>query len=128
MQRLPGSMALLCDSEREEKEKALKQYKVIEAPRAKKDVKRYVGYLIKVKRSKQAAQSVFDDYMATKKRLAEIAGTIKDPENEKLKQRRLKRINFEKHNYFFLFRIVGDTVEIAAMFHGLEDYENKLMM
>lgn len=51
---------------------------------------------------------------------------IRDPDSEKLKQRGLKRINFVKHNYFFLFRVKGNTVEIAAMFHRLEDYESKL--
>ena len=104
----------------------MKEYKVIEAPRVKKDIKKYVGYLRNVKMSVQAAQALFDDYRATKKRLANIAGSLPDPDSEELKQRGLKRINFEKHNYFFLFRINGDKVEIAAMFHGLEDYENKL--
>lgn len=74
----------------------------------------------------QAAQALFDDYRATKQHLADVAGAIKEPESEKMKLRRLKRINFLKHNYFFLFRINGDNAEIVAMFHGLEDYENKL--
>ena len=106
----------------------MKKYRVIEAPRAKKDIKRYVGYLLNVKKSNQAAQALFDDYRGTKERLSEIAGAIHNPESDKLKQRNLKRINFQKHNYFFLFRVNGDTAEIVAMFHSLEDYENKLMM
>ena len=101
-------------------------YRVIEAPRAKKDIKKYVGYLRDRKKSIQAAQALFDDYRATKERLADIAGMIRDPDSEKLKLRGLKRINFAKHNYFCLFRVKGNTVEIAAMFHGLEDYESKL--
>ena len=104
----------------------MKKYRVIEAPRAKKDIKRYVGYLLNVKKSNQAAQALFDDYRGTKERLSEIAGAIHNPESDKLKQRNLKRINFQKHNYFFLFRINGNTAEIVAMFHSLEDYENKL--
>lgn len=104
----------------------MNKYRVIEAPRAKKDIKRYIGYLRNVKRSEQAAQALFDDYRATKKNLADVAGMVSDPDNEKLKQRGLKRMNFIKHNYFFLYRIKDNDAEIAAMFHGLEDYENKL--
>lgn len=104
----------------------MKKYRIIEAPRAKKDIKKYVGYLLNVKKSDQAAQALFDDYRETKEILADHAGAIGDPASENLKRRGLKRINFRKHNYFFLFRIKGDTVEVAAMFHGLEDYERKL--
>ena len=104
----------------------MKKYKVLVAPRAKKDVKKYVSYLRNVRLSMQAAQALFDDYRSTKKRLADICKYIGEPESEKLKQRGLKRINFTRHNYFFLFRVKGDTVEIVAMFHGLEDYENKI--
>ncbi len=31
------------------------------------------------------------------------------------------------NNYFFLFRMKENTVEIVAMFHGLEDFESKLL-
>lgn len=104
----------------------MRKYKIIEAPRAKKDIKKYIGYLRNEKKSIQAAQALFDDYRATKRHLADIAGAIRESDNEKMKERGLKRINFMKHNYFFVFRIKGDNAEIAAMFHGLEDYENKL--
>ena len=104
----------------------MKKYRVIEAQIAKKDIKKYVGYLRNIKRSTQAAQALFDDYRVTKQRLAEVAGTIQEPKSQKMKQRGLKRINFSKHNYFFLFRINGNDAEIVAVFHGLEDYENKL--
>ncbi len=104
----------------------MKNYKVIEAPRAKKDIKKYVGYLRNVKVSIQAAQALFDDYRATKKRLSDIAGAIREADSEKLRQRGLKRIDFARHNYFFLFRVKDDTVEVVAMFHGLEDFENKI--
>ncbi len=101
-------------------------YKVVIAPSAKKDIKRYIGYLADVKKSKQAAQALFDDYRKTKKRLADVAGMIKESDNEKIRARDLKRLNFDKHNYFLLFRVKEDTVEIVAIFHSLEDYENKL--
>ena len=49
----------------------MKKYRVIEAPRAKKDIKRYVGYLLNVKKSNQAAQALFDDYILTHRVIAD---------------------------------------------------------
>ena len=72
----------------------MKQYKVIISPRAKKDIKKYVDYLINVKYSQQAAQALFDDYKGTIKRLSEVAGMLRNPDSEELRKRQLKRINF----------------------------------
>ena len=58
--------------------------------------------------------------------LANIAGALADPDDEKLKQRCLKRINFLRHNYFMLFMVEKEKVFIVRVFHGLEDYQNKL--
>ena len=102
------------------------RYKVVVAPRANEDMKRYVAYLANVKKSKQAAQALFDDYRKTKKRLADVAGMIKESDNEKIRARDLKRLNFDKHNYFLFFRVKNNTAEIVAIFHSLEDFENKL--
>ena len=74
----------------------------------------------------QAAQALFDDYRETRSILANIAGALADPDDEKLKRRGLKRINFLHHNYFMLFKIEKEKVFIVRVFHGLEDYQNKL--
>ena len=42
------------------------------------------------KKSIQAAQALFDDYRETRFVLANIAGSLADPDEEKLKQRGLK--------------------------------------
>ncbi len=42
------------------------------------------------KKSIQAAQALFDDYRETRSVLANIAGSLADPDEEKLKQRGLK--------------------------------------
>lgn len=93
---------------------------------AKKDLRKYSNYLLKIKKSKQAAKNVVEDFRNTRKTLQDVAGSLKEPENQKLKERKLKRINFKKHDYFLLYRIEGDNVFITNMFHNLEDYENKL--
>lgn len=74
----------------------------------------------------QAAQALYDDYRETKTVLAKIAGALADPDDEKLKQRGLKRINFLHHNYFMLFTVENEKAIIVRVFHGLEDYQNKL--
>ena len=51
---------------------------------------------------------------------------FKIPESKKLKERNLRRINFKRHNYFMLFRKEDDKAVVVEIFHGLEDYENKL--
>lgn len=74
----------------------------------------------------QAVQSVYDDYKLTRKTLGDAAETIREPDRNELRKRELKRINFRAHNYFMLFRIRDNRVEITNIFHGSEDFENKL--
>ena len=31
-----------------------------------------------------------------------------------------------RHDYVLLYRMKGDIAEVVAMFHTLEDYENKI--
>ena len=104
----------------------MKKYKVYITGRAFSDLRIRIGYLRNEKKSIQAAQALFDDYRETRSVLTNIAGALADPDDEKLKQRGLKRINFLRHNYFMLFRIEKEKVIIVRVFHGLEDYQNKL--
>ena len=104
----------------------MKRYKVYITGRAFSDLRSRIGYLRNQKKSMQAAQALYDDYRETKTALAKIAGALADSDNEKLRQRGLKRINFLHHNYFMLFRVEKEKVIIVRVFHGLEDYQNKL--
>lgn len=104
----------------------MKRYKVYITGRAFSDFRSRIGYLRNEKKSVQAAQALFDDYRETRSVLANVAGALADPDDEKLKQRGLKRINFLHHNYFMLFKIEQEKVFIVRVFHGLEDYQNKL--
>ncbi len=104
----------------------MKKYRVFVTDDAKHDLRKYIRYLKEVKKSPQAAKNVMADYTTTRKSLETLAGSIKEPESIELIKRELKRINFKKHNYFLLFRIEDDKAYVTNMFHGLEDYENKL--
>lgn len=104
----------------------MKKYRVVVTDKAEFALDRYIGYLADVKMNDQAASNLFYDYIETRKELELVAGSIKVPESKKLKERNLKRINFKRHNYFMLFRIDDDKAVVIEIFHGLEDYENKL--
>ena len=102
-------------------------YKVKITPDAKADLKRYRDYLLYRKKSPQAARSVVQDFYDTASKLKDIAGSLAEPESPALKERKLKRINFIKHDYFLLYRIEGTMVFVTDMFHSLEDFERKLV-
>ena len=104
----------------------MKQYKVVVNKTAQDDFNRYVAYIRHVFNNPQAVKSLIQDFRDTKNRLATVAGSLAEPESEKLRSRGLKRLNFLRHNYFLLFLIDGDRAVITKIFHTLEDYENKL--
>ncbi len=104
----------------------MKKYKVIVTPRARQDIKAYVDYIKNTYKNPQAARSVFEDYVKTRKALSLTAGTIREQDSELLKRRGLKRINFRNHSYFMLFWIDNDIVSITNIYHDLEDFESKL--
>lgn len=74
----------------------------------------------------QAARNLLDDFEVTKSSLAQVAGSLKDCTNPKLKEYGYKRINFMSHRYFMLYRIQDGKAVIDNIFHQLQDYENQL--
>lgn len=104
----------------------MKKYKVIVAPEAEGQMKRYLAYILFVFQREDAYESVKADYRKTLKRLGDIAGSIEDPPDKKLADRGLKKITFKSHDYVMLFRVKDDTAEVAKIFHTREDYQNKL--
>ena len=93
---------------------------------AKEDLEGFIYYLLVEKKSRQAAMNVLDDFEATKRSLATVAGSIKLCDNLRLKDLGYRRINFLSHMYFMLFRIEGNQVIIDSIFHELQDYERKM--
>lgn len=104
----------------------MKKHRVVMTKQAQTDLKDKLSYIRDHLKNLQAVQSVYDDYKLTRRTLGDVAATIREPESMKLKERQLKRINFRTHNYFMLFRIRDDRVEITNIFHGSEDFDNKL--
>lgn len=102
-------------------------YKVIVTQDAEADMDRFLWYLIYEKKNHQAAKNLLDDFEETKGRLTKVAGNLRYCDNPKLKLLGYKRINFIKHRYFMLYRIIENEVIIDAIFHELQDYENKMI-
>ncbi|MBQ4513257.1 MAG: type II toxin-antitoxin system RelE/ParE family toxin [Anaerolineaceae bacterium] len=104
----------------------MKQYKVIILSEAQRDLQKRIDYIVFVLKNKQAAKRVMLDYHQTINTLSHIAGSIRISDNELLRERNLKRLNFHKHDYYLLFKIEEDKVKVTNIFHGWEDVEEKL--
>ena len=80
-----------------------------------------------VKKNKQAAKDVLDDFEYTIKKLKYVASSLNVCDNPRLQSLGYRRINFQQHRYFMLYRIENDVVYVDDIFHELQDYENKMI-
>ena len=85
-------------------------YKVVLTEDAEADLEQFARYLLFIKKSEQAARNFLDDFEATKRILAQVAGSLRDCGNPRLKELGYKRINFLSHRYFMMYRIEGDKL------------------
>ena len=99
-------------------------FEVVITPNAQEKMEQFILYLLLQKRNEQAAGNVLDDFEETKSILARSASAIKLCDDEDLRNRGYRRINFQHHNYFMLYRIEGSTVVVDDIFHELQDYKN----
>ena len=100
-------------------------YEVILTTDAENDLNEFLEYLLFEKQSEQAAKNLLDDFEQTMQTLQMVAGSLKDCENPRLRERGYKRIDFISHRYFMLYRIEGNKAIIDSIFHELQDYENR---
>ena len=102
-------------------------YKVVVTTDAESDLDRFLAYLIFEKKSVPSAKNVLNDFEMTKAKLSDVAGDLKLCDNPVLHNLGYRRINFRTHRYFMLYRIDGNTVTVDNIFHGSQDFENKMM-
>lgn len=98
-------------------------YKVVITPIANHQLEMYISHTLTEFKNRQAAKAISNDARITKKRLENVAGSLALCENETLAKYGYRRIFFDKHDYFMVYRIDGDTVIVEAMYHQLQDYE-----
>jgi len=99
-------------------------YKVVITLDAEEDLDRFIRYLLFAKKNQQAAANVLDDFEETKRSLSEMAGSIKLCDNPHLNALGYRKMHFQRHRYFMLYRIEDDLAIVDNIFHELQDYEN----
>lgn len=102
-------------------------YEVVLTKDAENDLDNFIQYLLFEKHSKQAAASVLQDFENTKRSLEKIASSLKLCDNLRLRKLGYRRINFERHRYFMLYRIEGERIIVDNIFHELQDFEGKMI-
>ena len=83
-------------------------YKGVVTAEAEEDLNQFVQYLLFAKKNKQAAKNVLDDFEDTIKKLKNVASSLKVCDNSRLQSLGYRRINFQQHRYFMLYRIEND--------------------
>ena len=99
-------------------------YNVIIKPQPQHRLDMYIGYTLHVLKNKQAAKTIRDDAIATKRELAVVAPTLRYCENPVLKKLGYRKIVFRKHDFLMLYRIEDDKIIVDGMYHQLQDYES----
>ena len=102
------------------------EYKVVITSDAEEDLDRFIRYLLFVKQNPQAATNVLNDFEKTKQSLSNIAGSLQPCENPHLNVLGYRKMHFQTHRYFMLYRIEDDLAIVDNIFHELQDYENKI--
>ena len=102
-------------------------YRVVITSDAESDLEEFIRYLLFEKKREQAASNVLDDFEVTKQCLSRVAGSLKLCENPRLRELGYKRINFQSHQYFMLFRVVEGMAIVDNIFHQLQDYESMMI-
>ena len=102
----------------------LKTWKVLATDDVEEDLSGFVQYLLFEKMSEQAANAVIEDFDETLDELEKVAGSSKSVDNPRLARLGYRRLNFKRHNYYFLYRVEGDTAIVEGMYHELQDPNN----
>lgn len=102
----------------------MKTYRIKISPSAKQQFRRYIWYLVEKKKNLQAAAAVNNDFEETIDRLSTVAGSMRFCDDKELADEGIRKIFFKKHDYVVLYSLESDVVEIHAVYHTLQDYEN----
>lgn len=101
----------------------MKRYQVQISPKAKSQLRKHLWYLVEKKLSQQAASAVADDFEDVVNDLEALAESHRLCDDSDLAAEGIRKVFLKKHNYVVLYSI-EDVVEIHAIYHTLQDYEN----
>ncbi len=97
---------------------------VVMTKRAEEQFNSYVDYIFYDLANETAARSVIMDLAKTKQILANVAEGRPFCKSPRLAELGYKQIRFRHHRYVMLYRVIGETVYVEAIYHELQDYEN----
>ena len=101
-------------------------YKVVITIDAEQDLERHIRYLLEAKKNDQAARNVINDFEDANASLSRVAASLQLCTNPRLNKLGYRRINYLRHDYFMMYRVVDDMAIVDNIFHFLEDFENKM--
>lgn len=100
------------------------KWKIMITDDVQNDLDNFVYYLLIEKMNEQAAKAILHDYDETIDALSNVAGSLKNLEDPELSCYR--KIGFRRHDYYLLYRVLGDTVIVDRMFHDLQDLDKAM--
>ena len=101
----------------------MKHYQVEISPKAKTQLRKHLWYLVEKKHSQQPASAVADDFEGVISDLEILAESHRLCDDMDLASEGIRKVFLKKHDYVVLYS-VENIVEIHAMYHTLQDYEN----
>ena len=102
------------------------QYKLIISERAEMHIDNILDYAVNVLKNPGAARAIIADIEEAYSRLEYMADSFAYCNDTYLADRGYRKISLSSHDYLILYRVVDDEVQIAGVFHMLQNYAHKL--
>ena len=101
-------------------------YKLIASLRYQQQLDALLGYVAKHLHNKTAAKSIYKDVLDAYGLLKEFPAAMELCRDEFLALKSYRKLVLKHHDYVILFRIENDKVLLDGIFHGLEQYIDKV--
>lgn len=94
--------------------------------RTERQIDGCIGYIADVLNNPSAAEAVLTDIEHAWGRLEQFPESFGLCDDPYLEAKEYRKLPLQKHDYIFIYRIDGNTVYVAGLFHMLENYRDKL--
>lgn len=90
---------------------------------ASEDIERTISYLCNVLLNPVAAKALLLEINEVLLFLKSNAHTMSFHQDENLKELGYRKISFKRHNYIFVYKLVGNTAQIQGFFNTRENFK-----
>ena len=101
-------------------------YKLVISERAEMHIDNILDYFVNILKNPGAARAIIADIEEAYSRLEYMAESFRYCNDSYLACRGYRKIMLSRHDYLILYRVVDDEVQIAGVFHMLQNYAHKL--